>query len=198
MNLAGGQRKRVNIGVELVANPTLLFLDEPTRSPIASLSAFLPPTRATHPWHHDTLNVPLLPHASPSGLDSTAGMHIIGLLRGIARRLGLTICAVVHQPRYEAFALFDDLILLHSSLPENDLPRHSRGSPVGAARLGTTAFSSTSICSSQTVTSFFASLTSYPVSSLLHPHGVPRARLLLVRCITRRIGAAIVRSYSAY
>ena len=74
--ISGGQRKRVNIGMELVSDPTLLFLDEPT-----------------------------------SGLDSTTSMSICGALRQIAS-LGLTIVAVIHQPRYEIFTMFHDVLLL--------------------------------------------------------------------------------------
>jgi ABC-type multidrug transport system ATPase subunit len=73
--ISGGQRKRVNIGVELVADPTILFLDEPT-----------------------------------SGLDSNNGMEVVKILKRISR-VGLTVLAIIHQPRYDIFSMFDDVIL---------------------------------------------------------------------------------------
>ena len=74
--ISGGQRKRVNIGLELVADPTVLFLDEPT-----------------------------------SGLDSTSSLETCDALSKIAS-LGVTVVTVIHQPRYEIFTSFDDVLLL--------------------------------------------------------------------------------------
>ena len=61
--ISGGQRKRVNIGLELAAAPMAIFADEPT-----------------------------------SGLDSSTAGSIIDLLRKISK-IGITVVAVVHQPR---------------------------------------------------------------------------------------------------
>ncbi|KAJ3074358.1 hypothetical protein HDU98_011427 [Podochytrium sp. JEL0797] len=74
--ISGGQRKRVNIGMELAAAPLSVFLDEPT-----------------------------------SGLDSTSAMDSVNILSSISR-LGLTIVAVVHQPRVEIFESFDDVLMI--------------------------------------------------------------------------------------
>lgn len=75
--ISGGQRKRVNIGMELVANPSVLFLDEPT-----------------------------------SGLDATASLQVCAILRRVAEEAGMTVVAVIHQPRYDIFTMFHDVLLL--------------------------------------------------------------------------------------
>lgn len=46
-----------------------------------------------------------------SGLDATAALAVCNTLRAIAD-LGLTVVAVIHQPRAEIFQSFDDLLLL--------------------------------------------------------------------------------------
>lgn len=74
--ISGGQRKRVNLGLELVGMPSLLFLDEPT-----------------------------------SGLDATSGYDIMMALSDMAA-LGMTVVAVVHQPRFASFLLFDQVLML--------------------------------------------------------------------------------------
>lgn len=75
--VSGGQRKRVNVGMEMVALPSLLFLDEPT-----------------------------------SGLDSTTSMELCDELGHLARRENTTVISVIHQPRYEIFKKFDQVIFL--------------------------------------------------------------------------------------
>ncbi len=74
--LSGGQRKRLNVAMELLSEPSVLLLDEPT-----------------------------------SGLDARSAMQLIRQCRGLASA-GRTVIMTIHQPRREAFDLFDKLLLL--------------------------------------------------------------------------------------
>ncbi|KAM0893377.1 hypothetical protein ACQ4PT_025129 [Festuca glaucescens] len=74
--ISGGQRKRVNVGIEMVMEPSLLILDEPT-----------------------------------TGLDSASSQQLLRALRHEASQ-GVNVCAVIHQPSYTLFNMFDDFVLL--------------------------------------------------------------------------------------
>ncbi len=74
--ISGGQRKRVSVGIEIVAKPSFLCLDEPT-----------------------------------SGLDSVTSLTLVQTLKELAKQ-GVTVIAVLHQPKYDIFQLFDKVLLL--------------------------------------------------------------------------------------
>lgn len=74
--ISGGERKRVNIALELAAAPSILVCDEPT-----------------------------------SGLDAKTAFSLITLLQSL-KQYGVTVICVLHQPRPEIFASFDNLLLL--------------------------------------------------------------------------------------
>jgi ABC-type multidrug transport system ATPase subunit len=74
--VSGGEKKRVNIAMEMVADPVALLLDEPT-----------------------------------SGLDATTAEDVMRALQKIAAS-GVTVVAVIHQPRVEIYELIDKLLLL--------------------------------------------------------------------------------------
>jgi ABC-type multidrug transport system ATPase subunit len=74
--ISGGQRKRVNIGMEVVTLPSLLIMDEPT-----------------------------------SGLDAHGSQQLVEFCK-VLTHMNITVVAVVHQPRYSSFALFDQVTLL--------------------------------------------------------------------------------------
>jgi ABC-type multidrug transport system ATPase subunit len=61
--LSAGDRKMVNIAIELVAQPSVLFMDEPT-----------------------------------SSIDASSAMNVANIASQLARS-GLTVVAVIHQPR---------------------------------------------------------------------------------------------------
>merc|ERR1719354_470793 len=74
--ISGGEKKRVNIGMEIVAYPSMLFLDEPT-----------------------------------SGLDSATTEIIMKVLTSLTSKK-ITIVAIIHQPRWRVFKMFDKVLLL--------------------------------------------------------------------------------------
>ena len=88
--VSGGERKRTSIGVELLTNPSMVFLDEPTTG-----------------FYIDIIynNIKI------KGLDSATSFNVLNILKNLALG-GRTIISTVHQPSSEIFGTFDKLLLM--------------------------------------------------------------------------------------
>ena len=93
-NLSGGEQKRLTIALELVDDPLILFLDEPTTGSFFSGSI-----------REYFLTASLL------GLDSSSSTHCIELLKKLAQE-GKTIICTIHTPSARLFEMFDHVYVL--------------------------------------------------------------------------------------
>jgi ABC-type multidrug transport system ATPase subunit len=96
--ISGGQRKRVSIGMEMITDPSILFLDEPTSGAFhVTQSLVLVAVRQL-----------LMRH---TGLDSSTAYSLVEKLQHLAA-MGRTIVTTIHQPSTDIFFKFDRLMLL--------------------------------------------------------------------------------------
>ncbi|KAJ6255936.1 hypothetical protein Dda_9227 [Drechslerella dactyloides] len=99
---SGGEKRRTSIGVQLLANPSILYLDEPTTGLDAATA------------HHLMISLKNLAKKGRTIIttsESTYSMHCSSFVFSIAD------AAQVHQPRSEIWDLFDRVILLSRGQP---------------------------------------------------------------------------------
>nr|CAD7258947.1 unnamed protein product [Timema shepardi] len=94
--LSGGQKKRLSIALELVNNPMVMFLDEPTTPGSLEACQERTPTDVTSRYR---------------GLDSSSCSQCLKLLKMLARQ-GRTIVCTIHQPSASLFQQFDHVYVL--------------------------------------------------------------------------------------
>ena len=101
----------MSFATELLTNPSLLFVDEPTRYVIISRSI-----ECTSPYPRLLIGIVVsFSNVSTvcyySGLDSFVAETVVLQLQKLARA-GRTVVATIHQPSSELYHLFDHLLLI--------------------------------------------------------------------------------------
>jgi ABC-type multidrug transport system ATPase subunit len=90
---SGGEKRRTSIGVQLLADPSVLFCDEPTTGESEKFVCIGPAKYFNQ------------------GLDAHSAFQIVETLKTLAKR-GRTVIISIHAPRSEIWNLFDQVILL--------------------------------------------------------------------------------------
>ena len=96
------QRKRLTIAVELVANPSIVFMDEPT-SGLSVCCALSNPADSAHNLGTALHCCPLCVVSSPrAGLDARAAAIVMRAVRNTVDT-GRTVVCTIHQPSIDIF-----------------------------------------------------------------------------------------------
>jgi len=103
---SGGERRRVSVGVQLLTQPDILLLDEPTTGLDSTSAASL---------------VRLLRSLS------RGEVNIGGGLKSKLKWKPMTIIAAIHQPRQDVFEQFDHVSLMSRGVIVYDGPREAMG-----------------------------------------------------------------------
>ncbi len=100
--ISGGEARRVSIGIELIAAPEILILDEPTSVSQSCPLGGVILTLTTVGLHQ--------------GLDSVSAAKVISVLKGLTCNPNspTTIIATIHQPSSALYQIFDTVLLLAS------------------------------------------------------------------------------------